>query len=68
MIKQKLVNDVAFKNVGCAIEVHKQSGVGLPESVSQSCLPEELRSNNLSIQSKLSIPVLYKRKKGSSVI
>jgi len=34
MLTQKSVNDLAYKIVGCAIEVHKQIGPGLLESIS----------------------------------
>jgi len=33
MITQKYINDIAYKIVGCAIEVHKQLGPGLLEMV-----------------------------------
>lgn len=33
MISQNQINDLAFKIVGCAIEVHKQLGPGLLESI-----------------------------------
>lgn len=62
MITQKLINDISFKIVGCAIEVHKQLGPGLLESVYQACLLDELRNNNLSVQSQIHIPVCYKGK------
>jgi GxxExxY protein len=32
-ITKKYVNDIAYRIVGCAIEVHKQLGPGLLESV-----------------------------------
>jgi len=62
MITQKLINDISFKIVGCAIEVHKQLGPGLLESVYQTCMIEELRNNNLSVQSQIHTPVYYKGK------
>ena len=62
MITQKLINDISFKIVGCAIEVHKQLGPGLLESVYQACMIDELRNNNLQVQSQIHIPVYYKGK------
>ena len=45
MITQKYVNQIAYRIVGCAIEVHKALGPGLLESVYEECLLEELRIN-----------------------
>jgi GxxExxY protein len=62
MITQKLINDISFQIVGCAIEVHKQLGPGLLESVYQSCIIEELIRNKVSFQSQIYLPVYYKGK------
>ena len=62
MITQKYINDSAYKIVGCAIEVHKQLGPGLLESVYETCLIEELKNVGLSVQSQLYIPIKYKEK------
>jgi GxxExxY protein len=62
MISQKHINDIAYKIVGCAIEVHKQLGPGLLESVYETCLIEELKNSGLIVQSQLYIPVKYKGK------
>jgi GxxExxY protein len=61
-ITQQYVNDVAYAVVGCAIEVHKQLGPGLLESVYHACLIEELRETDLFFQSQVYVPVLYKGK------
>ena len=42
MVTQKLINDLSYKIVGCAIEVHKELGPGLLESVYEKCMIEEL--------------------------
>ncbi|HOU46211.1 MAG TPA: GxxExxY protein [Chitinophagales bacterium] len=60
MITQKSINDLAYKIIGCAIEVHKELGPGLLESIYQKCMEEELRHRNLSFQSQLKIPIKYK--------
>ena len=62
MITQKYINDIAYKIVGCAIEVHKQLGPGLLESVYETCLIEELSSAGLKVQNQLYVPVKYKGK------
>ena len=60
MTTQKSINDLAYKIIGCAIEVHKELGPGLLESVYQKCMEEELKNKNLSFQSQLVIPIKYK--------
>lgn len=62
VLTQKYINDVSYKIVGCAIEVHKNLGPGLLESVYETCLKEELKQNNLFFESQVIIPVLYEGK------
>ena len=44
MMTQKSINDLSYKIIGCAIEVHKELGPGLLESVYQKCMEEELKN------------------------
>jgi len=62
LITQNYINDISYKIVGCAIEVHKNLGPGLLESVYHSCLIEELSNNHLHVESQVQIPVIYKGK------
>jgi GxxExxY protein len=62
MITQNYINSIAYKIVGCAIEVHKNLGPGLLESVYQTCLIEELSDTGLIIQSQVYVPIHYKGK------
>jgi len=62
MITQKYINELAYKVVGCAIEVHKQLGPGLLESVYELCFIDELKNAGLIVQSQVYIPVNYKDK------
>jgi len=62
MITQKYINDIAYKIVGWAIEVHKNLGPGLLESVYQTCLIEELSDSGLIVQSQLYVSIKYKGK------
>lgn len=61
-ITQKLINDISFATVGCAIEVHKHLGPGLLESVYHSCMITELENQGSSFMSQIHVPVLYKGK------
>jgi GxxExxY protein len=60
MLTQKIVNDIAYKVVGCAMEVHKQLGAGLLESVYQSCMIEELKLQGLEAKTEVYVPIYYK--------
>ena len=62
MITQKQVNEVSYKIIGCAIEVHKQLGPGLLESVYEKCLIDEMKSAGLTVKSQVYVPVIYKGK------
>ena len=63
MITQKYINDLAYKIIGCAIEVHKHLGPGLLESVYEECFVEELKRAGLSVKSQVYVPIIYKGKK-----
>ncbi|QIF03648.1 GxxExxY protein [Roseimicrobium sp. ORNL1] len=54
------LNHLSGQVIGAAIEVHKELGPGLLESVYEVCLVEELRSRRLNVQSRLPLPVSYK--------
>ncbi|WP_317898668.1 GxxExxY protein [Aurantibacillus circumpalustris] len=62
MITQKYINEISYQIVGGAIEVHKQLGPGLLESVYHSCLVDELNEIGLKVQSQIHVPVHYKGK------
>ncbi len=53
-ITKRYVNDLAYKIVGAAIEVHKILGPGLLESIYEECLFEELKLRGLNPLDKLS--------------
>ncbi len=46
--------------IGCAIEVHKELGPGLMESVYDFCLAEELVRSGLHIKRQVVLPIQYK--------
>jgi GxxExxY protein len=46
--------------IGCAIEVHKQLGPGLLESIYQEALAVEFQLQGIQFQKELELPVSYK--------
>lgn len=60
MMTKKIVNELAYKIVGCAIEVHKQLGPGLLESIYEKCLKHEIESKGLFVEAQKLIQVKYK--------
>ena len=59
---QKYLNELTFNVIGAAIEVHKNMGSGLLESVYQKCMIEELTNRNINFVSEFKVPVVYKGK------
>jgi GxxExxY protein len=52
MITKSYLNDLSYKIVGCAIEVHKHLGPGLLESVYQECMKQELFIRGMNYKSQ----------------
>lgn len=59
MTKKKL-NELTYSIIGAAIEVHKELGPGLLESVYHKCLKQELEHRQLHYQSEMLVEVNYK--------
>jgi GxxExxY protein len=59
-ITQKYVNDLAYRTVGCAIEVHKYPEPGLIESVYEHCFLNELKAAGLEVKSQIPVNIKYK--------
>ncbi len=55
-------NDLSEAIIGAAIEVHKELGPGLIESVYESCLISELQERGISVKSQIDLPLFYKGK------
>lgn len=49
--------------IGAAIEVHKELGPGLLESVYEHCLFQELKDTYLKVERQVQLPIMYKGKK-----
>lgn len=58
----KYLDELTFNVIGAAIEVHKNMGSGLLESVYQQCMIEELTNRNINFVSEFKVPVVYKGK------
>jgi len=54
------LDDLTYRIVGAAIEVHKNIGAGLLESVYHRCLKEEFKLRNIHHTSELYVPIDYK--------
>ena len=59
---QKYLDELTFNIIGAAIEVHKNMGSGLLESVYQQCMIEELTNRRINFISEFKVPVVYKGK------
>ena len=57
MLSKSYLNDLSYKIVGCAIEVHNHLGPGLLESVYHDCLKKEFTLRNINFKSQLIVPV-----------
>jgi GxxExxY protein len=59
-ITKKYLNDLTYKIIGCAIEVHKHLGPGLLESVYEKCFLRELSLRGIGFKSQIWVPLEYK--------
>jgi len=53
-------NEISRQIIGAAIEVHREMGPGLLESVYQQCLVRELQLRNISCATEYSLNAEYK--------
>jgi len=54
------LNAISSEIIGCAIEVHRELGPGLLESVYEICLATELKAKGIGFKRQLYLPVRYK--------
>ena len=54
------LNPITGQIIGAAIEVHKELGPGLLESVYKICLAHELRSRGIVVSCEQDLPVVYR--------
>lgn len=60
MVTQKHLDNLTYTLIGCAIEVHKELGPGLLESIYHKCYLHELFNKRLGFNSHLNVPIIYK--------
>ncbi|MEA9413744.1 GxxExxY protein [Flavobacterium sp. PL02] len=60
MLTKKYLTDLIYQVNGAAIEVHKNIGPGLLESIYHKCMIKELSLRNINFKSELTIPIEYK--------
>lgn len=53
-------NELSYKIIGAAIEVHKTLGVGLLENAYEIALAYELKQLGMDVKQQISLPLKYK--------
>ncbi len=53
-------NDISYKVIGAAIEVHKNIGPGLLESAYENALAYDLKQIGFNVKQQVSMPFIYK--------
>ncbi len=61
-LTQQYLDDLTFKVIGAAIEVHKLLGAGLIESVYHECMKEELSNRKINFHTEMKVPLIYNNK------
>ncbi len=56
-------NDLSYKTIGAAIEIHKIIGPGLLESAYENALAFELREIGFEVKQQVSMPFVFKEVK-----
>lgn len=54
-------NEISRKIIGAAIELHKNIGPGLLESVYENSLAYDLREAGLNVEQQVPMPLVYKK-------
>ncbi len=57
---KEIYNEITSRIISACIEVHRELGPGLLESVYEVCLLEELLQRGLKAEAQLRLPVVYK--------
>lgn len=57
---QKYINDLTHSIIGSAIEVHKEIGTGLLESVYEKCLTHLLKKKEYKLDIQQKVPLKFR--------
>jgi GxxExxY protein len=57
---QNSLNALQYAILGAAIEVHKELGPGLLESIYEKCLIHELKQRGIGVVSQQKVPLIFK--------
>lgn len=60
MWPKRTLKNLVYKVNGASIDIHKNLGPGLLESVYHKCLLYELNDRNIAFESELQVPIFYK--------
>jgi GxxExxY protein len=60
------LNIISGKILDCAIEVHRQLGPGLLESVYEACLCKEFEIRKINFNRQVPVPIIYKGERVNS--
>lgn len=52
-------NEISYRVISCAIDIHKSLGPGLLESAYQECLFYKLRKEGLTVEKEKPMPLIY---------
>jgi len=68
VLTKQYVDKISYEIIGSAIEVHREMGPGLIESVYEACMIKELESRGLLVESQQVVPVVYKGEKLTALL
>lgn len=54
------LNKITEKVIGCSIEVHRNLGPGLLESIYEKALCYEFEINGIKFENQVTVPIIYK--------
>ncbi|MEN9522609.1 MAG: hypothetical protein RL065_986 [Bacteroidota bacterium] len=60
MISRKYLDDLTYTIIGAAIEVNREFGLGLLESICHKCLWHVLKLREINFEAEKIVPVFYK--------
>ncbi len=54
------LNELSYKVISCALEVHRNLGPGLLETVYETCFCDEMSRSGLMVSKQVHCPIIYK--------